>query len=199
MEMFSQFSIAKAHTELQKFNCLLQQKRELSERHDILPFIAKHRHFAALLGGLNPNLRKPDRLQIEYTVFGGLRADLAIGDSSRNAYTLLEFEDGRENSIFKQGRKYPAFSARFERGFSQLVDWLWKMNDQSASVDFPTEFGVAEPSICLGLVIGRSSSLATPRELSRFKFRSQKIVVNSRHVPCMTFDEIAKLCSPFDQ
>src|ERR1017187_2842488 len=109
MKTFSGFSISSARKELKKFKRLLRQP-QLSEKKDILPFVERNAQFAALLGLLNPDLRTPDRMQTEYTVFGGLRADLVIGDSARNAYTLVEFEDGRDNSIFKQSRKYPEFS-----------------------------------------------------------------------------------------
>ena len=61
-----------------------------------------------------------------WTFFGDFACDVAAGDSEANAFTLIEFEDAQEYSIFsrrQEGKAMKRWSSRFEHGFSQLVDW----------------------------------------------------------------------------
>jgi hypothetical protein len=71
----------------------------------------------------------------ELSLFGDYACDAASGDSKANAFTLIEFEDANEYSIFKkaaQGRSVRAWATRFEHGFSQLVDWAWRLADEGS-------------------------------------------------------------------
>ncbi|CAA9571750.1 MAG: hypothetical protein AVDCRST_MAG88-2402 [uncultured Thermomicrobiales bacterium] len=125
------FDPERCRLELEEFERLLMERPELSERADILPFFRTRRHLAALLGSYNPNANVYDRLAIELSLFGEFTADVSAGDSSKNAFCLIEFEDGKPNSIFTlRGRRAREWASRFERGFSQIVDWLWKLDDQ---------------------------------------------------------------------
>jgi len=132
--------------ELHEFERLLQAGTALGERADILPFFRQNRHLAACLGYANNNLASPDLLGVEQELLG-FRCDIAIGDSRRSQFTLAELEDASEKSIFRPRtltRAFPHWSNRFEAGFSQLVDWAWRIGRDrwldaagSARLDWP--------------------------------------------------------------
>jgi len=55
-----------------------------------------------LISGYFPSIKNADVFAHEYPIYGDFRADLVVGDSSTHNYLLVEFEDGRANSIFKK-------------------------------------------------------------------------------------------------
>src|SRR4051812_41598714 len=95
LEKFA-FSPLACRVELRDFEQLLQRD-ELSEGQDILPFFETHSHLSSLIGMLNRSIGRIDLLAHEYDIFGDFRSDLVVGDSARFAYTLVEFEDARQN------------------------------------------------------------------------------------------------------
>lgn len=175
--------------ELGAFGDLLNTVDALSERNEILPFFRAHRHLAALAGAFNRSIGRIDRLAFEYDIFGDFAADLVVGDFQKPAFTLIEFEDAEPGSIFRSGAKYAAeWSPRFERGYSQIVDWLWKLDDLRATDDFEHRFGGRDAVFTGILVIGRNRHLGE-RERRRLNWRSRKTVINSEHILCLTFDD----------
>jgi hypothetical protein len=60
------------------------------------------------------------------------------------------------------------------------------------TAEFSTRFGRRDPSYFGLLVIGRSSDLTHPREMSRWRWRQQKVLINSLPIHCVTYDD---LCS----
>lgn len=175
--------------ELNEFRQLLQE-RELSEYKDILPFFRKRLQLSALLGWLHPSIVNVGRIALEFGVVGDFRADLVVGDRIRGAYCLIEFEEGKADSIFKKsGRSKDEWAPRFEHGFSQVVDWFWKLDDISKTDHFEEMFGTRSADILGVLVIGRSSALSQA-DLQRLDWRRRKLVVNSQHIQCVTFDEL---------
>ena len=144
--------------ELHEFERLLQAGTALGERADILPFFRQNRHLAACLGYANNNLASPDLSGVEQELLG-FRCDIAIGDSRRSQFTLAELEDASEKSIFRPRtltRAFPHWSNRFEAGFSQLVDWAWRIGqERQPSVTLQPIFGTPDPRIHYLLVIGR--------------------------------------------
>lgn len=109
-----------ARADLDALDTLLASRMDLSERDDILPFFRAHPHLLALIGSYNRRLATYDRLGVEVPLFGQFTADAIIGDR-----TLVEFEDGRESSMFvRRGRHRTEWAPRVEHGLSQLVDWL---------------------------------------------------------------------------
>src|SRR5438046_808260 len=117
-------------------------RREVAELQDLLnsaanlgeavfrKFFKARFNLRALIGLYNASLTSPDRLAWEYPIFGDFRCDFAIGDWGRKAYTFVEYEDARPNSLFvKQGdRATRAWSPRFDAGFSQVIDWFYKLH-----------------------------------------------------------------------
>src|SRR5690348_13613190 len=66
----------------------------------------ENRNLAALSGLYNPSVVRFDRIAWEYVLFGDFRCDLVVGDSVTKAYTFIEYEEARPNSLFvKHGDK----------------------------------------------------------------------------------------------
>jgi hypothetical protein len=96
---------------------------------------------------------------------------------------LVEFEDGRPDSIFKKkrGKATPDWAPRFECAFSQLVDWLWMLDDMRSTGGFTTDFGDRHAKFHGLIVIGKGMSLGA-QEKSRLRWREDKIMVSTRMV-----------------
>lgn len=85
--------------ELEEFENLLRDNKELNERKDILPFFKEIPHLSASIGWYSPD-SYCNQIKHEFTLFGDFRADLVVGDYVNNIYCFIEFEDATEDSIF---------------------------------------------------------------------------------------------------
>ena len=178
-------------TDLVAFEQLLADKAELGDRDDVLPLFRAHPHLTAALGSYHPNIAIPDRLGLEVPLFGQFQADAISGDGSTGAFCLVEFEEGRPNSVFvRRGRQTSTWAARLEHGFSQIVDWFWLLDDQRQTTAFETFFGARQIDVFALLVLGRDRDLSMA-ERQRLAWRRSRVVVNSQHVFCCTFDQLA--------
>ena len=133
------FDLKRCRTELDEFKKLLDNHPTLDERRDILPFFREREHLSAFIGSyFAPSIENSDRLAFEYSLFGDFFCDLVVGDSARGVYCFVEFEDATPTSIFEsRGQKATLeWSSRFERGFSQIVDWFWKLDDMRGTIEF---------------------------------------------------------------
>lgn len=177
--------------ELNDLKVHLDSKSELSERKDVLPFFKKREHLASFIGSYFPYIASFDRLAYEYDIFGDFKADLAIGDSESGWYGFIEFEGASETSIFeKKGDKVtPKWSTCFEHGFSQVVDWFWKLSALEYTREFISRFGSEFTGYEGMLIIGRTEGL-DQRERDRLRWRRDRLIVNSKHIHCVTFDEL---------
>ena len=98
--------LAACRNQVEELKALLDGSADLGEAAFHAFFETQARTFGALVGLYNPSLTSPDRLAWQYPIFGDFRCDFAIGDWTRKAYTFVEFEDARPNSLFvKQGEK----------------------------------------------------------------------------------------------
>jgi len=164
----------------------------LKEREHVLSFFRENRHVAALVGHNAPDIANVDRIAHEFDFFGDYAADLALGDSRKHEYCFVEFENAAPGSIFRKvaGKSSLEWSSRFEHGYSQIIDWFWKLHDMARSDTGRARFDYANTFNYYGLlVIGRSKGLA-PIEKERLNWRRKKVLVDSKHVFCMTFDEL---------
>lgn len=176
--------------ELESFSELLRTKDELSEREDLLPFFKNSPNLTAMLGDLHPGITKVDLIAYEYDLFGDFACDFAVGDSRRNAYCFVEFEDAKKNSIFvSSSRATSDWAARFEHGFSQIVDWIYKLSDTEKSDAFEDRFGSRSIDAMYILAVGRSAFLSEP-EHRRIIWRERHVVVHSQKIRCMTYDQL---------
>jgi hypothetical protein len=176
--------------ELEGFASLLKAKAELSERADLLPLFRSSPNLTAMLGNLHPGITKVDSIAYEYDLFGDFVCDFVVGDSRRHAYCFIEFEDAKRNSIFiPTSRATSDWATRFEHGFSQIVDWIYKLSDAEKSDAFEDRFGARSIDAMCILVIGRSALLTEP-ERRRILWRERHVVVHSQKIRCMTYDQL---------
>jgi hypothetical protein len=187
------FSKKVAQQEVVQFKQLLDAHSHstLREREHILPFFRGHRQLAALIGVRNPDIIKPDRIAFEFDIFGDYKADLVVGDSQAHQYCFVEFEDAAATSIFKKSaRATPDWSHRFERGFSQIIDWILWLDNQRGTAAYTSRFGASPIQFVALLVIGRDRFLEEAPLRERLTWRSEQVVVASRKVNCVTYDRL---------
>jgi hypothetical protein len=189
-------SLAECKKELAEFKKLLDGKASLSERDDILPFFKKNRHLASLIGSYNPKINRFDRIATEFNLFGDYSCDLVIGDSASHNFCFVEFEDATPNSVFtkRRSKATPEWSARFDRGFSQILDWFGILEDQQRTAQFKTKFDADVIQYVGLLVIGRRQFLDNS-QYERMRWRSEQVQVGARQVNCITFDELFQTLS----
>lgn len=133
-----------------------------------------------------------DLFAFQYQLFGDFGCDLVVGDADTCTCCFVEWEDATAGSLFRrQGAKAtPEWSGRIERGFSQLVDWFWKMEDMSRTDEYATRFGSRHARYFGVLVIGRDDQLTHSREQNRWHWRSRQVVVNGKPVRLVTYDQL---------
>jgi hypothetical protein len=165
----------------------------LDERRQILPFFRARRHLSALVASYSPELDRYNRIAFEYPLFGDFSCDLVVGDSARSAYCLIEFEDAGPTSVFIQrGKRVTRYwSPRFERGYSQVIDWFHKLDDMRRSDDLISRFGNRTPTFSGVLVIGRDHYLKAG-ERERVFWRRANVVVGSQRIWCVTYDGLVE-------
>ena len=185
------FDYAACRQQVEEFRTLLTNKDDLSERDDVLPFFKARRHAAVLFGMFNPRIAWADRIADEFDIFGDFACDLVVGEWERGAYCFVEFEDATGNSIFeKQGKKATReWARRFDHGCSQIIDWVHKIDDRKDSADMLARFGLHEINYETVLVVGRDKHLDAG-EKQRLAWRAENVVVGSKKIICMTFDEL---------
>jgi hypothetical protein len=185
------FDPAQFEKELKAFEALLKSKKNLSETSDLQPFFKKSIHLAAYLGTIFPELGPATELTFEDPFFGDFKADLLLGNKRTKKFCVVEWEDGCQDSIFKKQPKRgnPEWSTRFEHGFSQLTDWFYNLDDFKGTKGFARTFGDGHIKFFGLLLIGRSDSLDAARR-SRLDWRTEKVLIDSHPVTCLTFDDL---------
>jgi hypothetical protein len=186
------FDAAAARAQWNEYVGLLKRKKTLSEAKDVLPFFGSRNDLSLLIGNYFPDIRDADVLAHEFQIYGAFRADLIVGDSAAGNYLLVEFENGTPDSIFQSAshKATPPWARRFEGAFSQLVDWLWKLEDMRVTTDFAHVFGRRDVRFQGLIVAGKDMNLAAQEE-SRLGWRVDKVMVDSKGVSCVPFDELA--------
>jgi hypothetical protein len=177
--------------EIEKLRALLARRQTLTERQHILMLFRKCLHLSAFLGSYHPDIDRFDRIAFEFELFGDFSCDLVVGDSVKHAYAFIEFEDAGPHSLFKrQGQKSTReWSPRFDHGYSQIIDWFGKLHDLEKSDAFEARFGVRSLEFMGMLVVGRDQYLEAG-ERARLEWRRRRVVVDSRKIECVTFDEL---------
>jgi len=96
-------------------------------------------------------------------------------------------------SIFRnRGRSTPYWSDRFEQGYSQIIDWFHLLDSQRKTDEFMELFGRGSIKMMGLLVIGRQEYL-DESGFRRLDWRRDKVVVDSKTVVCVTYDELLQL------
>lgn len=184
-----QIKLTEVEKELNEFENLLK-KTNLSERSDLLPFFNKNKQLSAFLGtyfGFHT-----DKISFEYDLFGDFACDIAIGDSKTNKYCFIELEEGKPNNIFKKaGKKYSReWDSRFEHGYSQIIDWFWKLEDQKNTTEFESRFIEKQIDYYGLLIIGRNVDINDVKENNRLNYRTKKVIVDNKPIHCITYDQL---------
>jgi hypothetical protein len=184
------FSADNCRTELDEFAALLSSKQTLSERADVLPFFKTRLDLSIFISTYLPEVCRADAYAHEFGLSGKFCMDLIAGDTTAGQYLLVEFEDGTADGPFqRRGKKCtPDWHTRFEHAFSQLVDWYWALEDQRSTQDFTNVFGRNARFHSL-IVIGKSVDLGAA-ERSRLEWRTDRVIVDSHKVSCVTFDQL---------
>jgi hypothetical protein len=117
------FNPVQCRAELTAFKQLLDGKQDLEERADILPFFKERKQLSAFIGTFASNIGPASVLAFEFPFMGDFAADIVLGNKDKGVFCVVEFEDGKADSIFKKqaSKSTTEWSQRFERGFSQLV------------------------------------------------------------------------------
>ncbi len=185
------FDISKCMTDLTEFETLLKTD-ELEENKHILPFFRSHLHISAFVASYVPTVVRFDRIKHEFALFGDFRSDLVVGDATNNSFCFVEFEDAMRDSVFvDKGRSTKEWSSRFEHGFSQIVDWFWKVDDLKNSAQARSVFGTENFDAYGILVIGRDQFISSI-DRARLSWRLNKVLIDSRKIICITFDQLAR-------
>jgi hypothetical protein len=182
---------ARCRTEVEDFRVLLANNISLTERKQIVPLFRRCVHLAAFLGSYHPDIDRFDRIAFEYDLFGDFSCDMVVGDSAKRAHNFIEFEEAESQSLFRrQGKKSTReWSAKFDHGYSQIIDWFGKLRDSEKSDDFEARFGARSINFMGTLVVGRDQFLE-PGERQRLDYRRRHVVVDSHKVQCVTYDEL---------
>ena len=200
MKEFDAFTFDKAtyETELSRYEELLQSKETLSENKDILPFFKENKQLLAHMGKSSlPDVFPVNRIAYEYHLFGDLVCDAVIGNSQTQTYCFIEFEDASKNSLFvqKKGKYQSVYAPRFEQGYSQVVDWFYKLRHVSP-YDLQERFGSDRIYYHGILIIGRNHFLSKSEE-NRLLWRQRHTILDSRHIHVFTLDDLLlKLKTP---
>lgn len=183
-------AIEECREEVAALQDLLSQTADLPERR-IRAFFRSHRHLSALCGLYGPEIARFDRIAWEYDLFGDFACDLVVGDAVQKAYCFIELEDAGPKSLFvREGKKSTrAWSPRFEHGYSQIVDWFCKLRDREKSDEFENRFGSRSIDYAGVLVVGRNRYLE-PGERLRLDWRKTHVVVDSKRIICVTYDDL---------
>lgn len=180
-----------ARKELDALDVMLQTDGPLSEQDDLLPFFREHQHVAASLGLFFPEISIPDRIGFEYGILGQFRADIVIGNLADEAFVFIELEDASRTSIFQnKGRHVSHWSPRFHRGFGQLTDWFYAMDQLANDRIHEDTLGCPDPLLFPMLIIGRRSHLSAA-EQKRLRWHRRKVLIDSAPVFAHTFDDVA--------
>lgn len=185
------FDPAQCRREVLQLRNRLAATRPLRERRDILPFFRARPSLSAACGVYNTTLLNRDRVAWEYDLFGDFTCDIAVGDSATRCYTFVELEDADANSLFvKEGKRAArGWAPRFLRGYAQIIDWFRKLDDRRNSDEFEARFGKRWVHSEGLLVIGRDHDLRG-EERPRLEWWREHLVVHSRRIHCVTYDEL---------
>ena len=137
----------------------------------------------------------PIKHKKEFSIFNEFRADYAIADVSMSKFLFIEFENAKADSIFSIKSKSGStisyeWSSRFEHGFSQVLDWHFRIDDYRRSSKIKEHFGQQDIEYEGLLVIGRDAAVAKQGSEDRLKWRIENTTIKSRRIHCLTFDRL---------
>ncbi len=182
------FDAAEAATQLGSFKTWMSAREHFSEKQVVAEIVAR-RQMACLLG-YTILMPAPDLIKFEFAVKGLFRADLVVGNDKSRKFVLVEFEDGKEDSLFKSGsKKYRYWSPRLEHGFGQVLDWGWAKHTHPGDVAFTNSFGGKVLDDCYVVVCGRNPRIGSLED-ERFDFRRTRLHLSGVPLQLYTYDNL---------
>lgn len=184
------FDLTACQQEVKALKTLLDTVAEPEERKHLLPLFKACKHLTALTNLYVPGIIEVDCVASELSLSGDFSCDLVIGDLSNKAYCLVEVEDASARSVFdRSGKKATRdWSPRFEHGFSQIIDWFYKVSDVRQTNEFERLFG--RHATFSGLMLIGRHNLLEPGEAERLRWRVDRVLIDSNKVFCVTFDQL---------
>jgi hypothetical protein len=175
--------------EIEDFRVFLNTNEDLDEKKHVLPFFQSHSQLCAMIAIAN-NIFSPDSIDFEHDLFGDFIVDLIVGSRKDGRYCFIEFEDAKPASLFKEtNRSTTMWGSRFNAAFFQIVDWFWKMDNQSVTTDFELRFGDRMPIITPIIIAGRSLSV-DEKDRHRIRWMTRNVLIKSSKVFIYTFDDL---------
>ena len=104
--------------------------------------------------------------------------------------------DRKVSSFSKPKRPLGNGTLRFDHGYSQIIDWSYKLEDMKKSDAFAGQFGARSIDYAGILLAGREHFLQPP-EKERLEWRRMNVIVASRNIHCVTFDGLLEAHKPF--
>lgn len=191
------FDLAQCEKSLNEYGDFLNAKIEIEETGlgSLQEFFEQRLNLLLLMGDMFGPGFWPTHYQKEFVLLNEFRADYVVSDQTKRKFLFIEFESAKEHSIFsekndgKTGISYH-WSGRFEHGFSQIVDWQFRMDDYRRSSKIEEHFGSDDITFQGVLVIGRDYFLKKHGTNKRFDWRLKNITVQSRPIHCLTYDKL---------
>lgn len=182
---------------LVEFSSFLRDKTEIEETGNgsLQEFFINHSDLLLLMGDcFFPNMYAA-AYQKEFSILGEFRADFAISNSCKSKFLFVEFEPAKRESVFAKktdGKGIVSYewSDKFEHGFSQILDWHYRMEDLRRTARFQEHFGSEDVEYEGILVVGRDCFVKEVGGMARLNWRKDKTVIDSRKIYCMTYDKL---------
>jgi len=191
MSLFESITVSTtaAETELLAFRQFLDTNETFSEKM-VVTELKKMPNLSCLIGHLNYGAPRANVYKFEFPLMGSFKADLVVGNSRAKKFALVEFESGKKFSLFKRRGtlQYRDWSAEFEHGFGQLIDWGWIIDDCRQTQNFKNIFGCDDISVVYLLVCGRNSQMEDETERKRHFWRSERCKIEGALATCLTYD-----------
>lgn len=196
--MSATLDLHQAVADLLAFDQLLTHCEQLEETGpgSLQEFFTARPNLLLLMPGVFISDLLPAAYVPQCSILHEFRADYAVANSDRSRFIFVEFEHARANSIFSTKASTKAhqsyqWSRSFEHGFSQIVDWYYRLDDYQRTSRLQEHFGAPAIKYIGLLVVGRDRYLHASGLSQRFEWRRSHTVINSLHIRCVTFDELA--------
>jgi len=178
--------------EVEMFRQFLKQNPS-AERGQFLPFFAQHKQLCAIMATFHYKVSTGTHLKMEGDLWSDFKCDLITGNRDVGAFVLVEFEDAKPQSLFhpKRGRKNSFWGTRVEHGFSQVVDWLFRIAREGSSDTLERDFGARQISIMGIVVAGRDRDVSEYDRL-RLDWRSDHTAIGGARVAFFTYDDLLR-------
>ena len=179
-----------AESELAEFKKFLDDNREFSET-AVVKLLKSKLNLCCLMGSMMAEVPKADVYKFEYQILGLFCADFVVGHLQKQRFVLVEFEDGKKNSLFgpKATNQMRDWSSRFEHGFGQLIDWAWARADNGNSLVFQNAFECADMYPIFVLICGRDEFMDAT-EQKRLAWRTKNVAIGAAVTACLTYDDL---------